>query len=352
MKIKTFKIILIIIAVVSVTMWLFCASIQRYLDRTGIKEIAEEFEENFNPGNPETLRNYIDTFDFKKNTIPLETNNITISKFQNKKVASIVGKNITAELLSFPSHVTVPEKQDSARFFLFRKSKISNNKVILWIPGKGISNFAFRFIKKQFYIELEHGYNILLYIPPYHMSRKTEKSPETFFTSNVHHNLLLYTECIRELRTVYEYLKNQNVTDVSGWGGSMGASMLCNLTNIEKFEHICIMIPVLDWKTLTYNNKYTEKVIVKYKEAGFDQKLLKDAYNLISPINYSLNISQQNVQIQYAKYDQLTPEKVTIKFAEKNKIKNIKGYYKSHATILLSGKLFKDYSNFLDSISH
>ena len=273
---KNFKIILIIITVFSITIWLSCSSIQKYLDATGIKEIAKEFKENFNAGEPETLRNYIDTFNLQKNTIPIEINNITVSKFRNKKVAEIVGENITAKLLSFPSHITVPEKQDTARFFIFQNSKIQNNKAILWIPGKGISNFAFRFIKDIFYTELKHGYNILLYIPPYHMSRKTENSPETFFTSNVYYNLQLYTECIRELRTAYHFLKKQNVNSISGWGGSMGASMLCELTNIETFEHICLI------DTPGYNPAVTDLVII----TNIQKKLFQNTKKLDTIQNF------------------------------------------------------------------
>ncbi len=320
------------------------------MDRNGLKEIANTFDVNFKPCKPKTLQNFIDTFDFEKNTVPLETKNIKISKFNNTNIINIIDKDITYELISFPSHINFPEKQDSTFFYLFRISKLENNKVILWIPGKGVSNFAFHFIKYFFYEELKRGYNILVYIPPYHMERKINNNPETFFTSNIYNNLLLYLECIRELRTGIEFLKNRNVKTISAWGGSMGGSMLCNLSNFENFEHICLMIPILDWKTLTYDNDFMHKILEKYKSAGFEKKLLQDAYNLISPTNYSLNVIPKNVLILYADYDQLTPKKTSLYFAKKNGITNLIGYKRSHATILISRKLFDDYANFLDSI--
>lgn len=343
-------ILLSIIAVI-IVLWIFSASLQRNIDRSGLKEIANGFDENFNPGDPETLQNLIDTFDFVTNTVPIEAKNIKISKFRNQKVLEIIDENITAELISFPSHVVYPEKQDTAFFYLFRNSKLKNNKALLWIPGKGVSNFAFRFIKNFFHEELKHGYNILIYIPPYHIERKVENNPATFFRSNVYHNLLLYVECVRELRTGIDFLKNNNVSGISAWGGSMGGSMLCKLSNIQSFDYVCIMIPVLDWKNLTYDNEIIQKIIPKYKKAGFDKKLLLNAYNLISPVSYPLNVLPQDVQILYAKYDELTPEKVTLSFAKKHGVKNVIGYDRSHATILLSRKLFNDYANFLDSLN-
>jgi hypothetical protein len=327
-----------------------CTSIQKSLDKSGLKDIAKEFNKNFQPGTPDKLRQFIKDFDFKKNTLPLETQNVTRSKLTNLKVIDLMGKNVITEKITFPSHINLPAKQESAVFYLFRKSKLKNNKVILWIPGKGISDFAFRFIEYFFRAELKRGYNILLYIPPYHMDRKTEKSPDTFFTSNIHDNLNLYMECIRELRTGMAFLRHQNVSNISAWGGSMGGSMLLNLTNMERFNHITIMIPVLDWKTLTYDNKVIEKIIPKYEKAGFTKQLLHDAYNLISPSNYPIGIPPGKVQILYAKHDQLTPENVTLKFSKTNKITNIISYNKSHATILLSSKIYRDYAKFLDSI--
>lgn len=347
---KTLKIILLVVITVSITLWFSYSSIQRYLDRSGLKDIANKFDNNFIPGSPEKLKNYIDTFNLYEDSKPLETQNIKITKFRNKKILNIIGHDIDAKLLSFPSCIKLPQKQDSARFFIFKYPNSKTKKAILWIPGKGVSNFAFRFIKSIFYTELKHGYTILLYIPPYHMLRKTENSPETFFTPNILHNLELYKECIRELRTGIQYLNNNNFKEISGWGGSMGASWLCNLTNIEKFEHINLMIPIIDWKTVVYSNKYTKKVIKKYKEVGFSDTLIKKAYNLISPINYPIGLNPENVQIQYAKYDQLTPEKATLNFAKKNKIQKIIGYKKSHATILLSGKLDDDYEKFLNML--
>ena len=68
---------LLILIITAISFYLFSPSLQRSLDRNGLRKIANEFEDNFEPGNPGKLQNFIDTFDFEKNTIPI-TPNITM----------------------------------------------------------------------------------------------------------------------------------------------------------------------------------------------------------------------------------------------------------------------------------
>ena len=71
----------------------------------------------------------------------------------------------------------------------------------------------------------------------------------------------------------------------------------------------------------------------------------------MSPVAYDLPINPDNTFMQYAKYDQLSSDLVVKKFILKNNIVNAKVYSTSHATILLSGRLYRDYATFLDSVA-
>jgi hypothetical protein len=142
------------------------------------------------------------------------------------------------------------------------------------------------------------------------------------------------------------------VKSIGGWGGSMGVPMLLLTEQFYSFEHLTLMIPVFDWQTVFMNRLFKKEVLPKLKKRGFTLDLLKEAFKLISPINYSLKINPDRVQILYGKYDQLNPVKTIFQYSKINGIKNVIGYDKSHATILLDGEIYDDNKKFLKSIHH
>jgi len=92
--------------------------------------------------------------------------------------------------------------------------------------------------------------------------------------------------------------------------------------------------------------------VARFEKAGFPESLLTEAYGIVNPVKYQLKIDPSRVQIMYAEYDQLTPEDAMIKFAQKNNIKKLIAYPRSHATMLLTRKIYGDYGLFLDTLNH
>jgi hypothetical protein len=155
---------------------------------------------------------------------------------------------------------------------------------------------------------------------------------------------------LKELRTISQYLKDRGVKSIGGWGGSIGASMLLLMAQMVDLDHLCIMIPIINWETVTLENTYMKNVLLRYEREGFSKETLMKAYGLINPINYPIRVKPERLHIMYAEYDQLSPEVVTLNFARKNKITKIVSYRRSHATILLSDRLYEDCGMFLDSL--
>ena len=111
------------------------------------------------------------------------------------------------------------------------------------------------------------------------------------------------------------------------------------------------MIPVVDWNASIMQNKHFNSFIDSLTLDGCDSASIVKALRIMSPTAYKLPIKSDRIFVQYSKYDQLNSESVIKQFTKKNKIKNVKSYNTSHATILLSRKLYKDYADFLDSVS-
>ena len=130
----------------------------------------------------------------------------------------------------------------------------------------------------------------------------------------------------------------------------MGASTLLLSTKFTDYKHISLMIPVVDWQASVLNNKHFSSFADSLILYGCDSALIIKVLRIMSPTMYNLPIKPAKVFVQYSKYDQLNSETVIKQFTRKNNIKNVKSYNTSHATILLSRKLYKDYAAFLDSV--
>lgn len=177
-----------------------------------------------------------------------------------------------------------------------------------------------------------------------------KKNGEGLFTANTVKNIETILNSVRELRTISEYLKRKGVKSIGGWGGSIGASMLLLTSSMIKLDHLCLMIPVINWDTIIFDSPYMKDVLYRVKDNGFSETLLRNAYGTINPVNYQFDLNPERVQIMYAEYDQLTPPKMIIDFAESRGISKIVSYRRSHATILLTKQLYKDCGIFLDSL--
>jgi len=329
-----------------------CEYLQKRIDVSSIEDMKEEIFSGFDAGKPELLKQFVDSLNLEKDTKPLFTDKINIRKRQKWSLVDKIGESLIEEVITFPSLLSEFIPSDSAIFYVYRLSDFKSSKTILWIPGFGVSDKAFFFIKKLFIEELKQGYNVVVYIPPYHLGRKLPEKDDGdgFFTANMQENLKVSFEQLREIRTMNCYLRKQGVAEISAWGGSMGASTLLLSTKFTDYKHICLMIPVVDWDDIIFNNKHFKPIADSLKAHGFNRLDISNALQKMSPLSYKLNLPK-NTFVQYAKYDQLNAENIILSFVEEYQIANFKSYKTSHATILLSSKLYNDYAAFLDSVS-
>ncbi|MBN2440031.1 MAG: hypothetical protein JXJ04_01755, partial [Spirochaetales bacterium] len=102
--------------------------------------------------------------------------------------------------------------------------------------------------------------------------------------------------------------------------------------------------------TVIFNPAFTE-VRKKLTNTYCDERTLREAYGLSSPVSYNMNVPPERIMILCAEYDQLTPPEIIVNYAKKRDINNIITYPESHTTILLNQSVYKDYAVFLHEMS-
>jgi len=329
------------------TTLLSCKHFKKQVDLSGLDDIKKSILSEVAPCSESEVLEIFNRKDYtsflNKTDIKLKTENGTRWTFK-----TIKGQKIQSYRLSTPSEYF----NDTLFFYFYKTEDWDGKKAILWVPGYGVSDFAFHFIKKIFYEELKQGYAILVYDLPYHLDRlkKGKKVGEGLITGNILTNINTLHFMSEELNIGYNYLQNIGVKKIGAWAGSIGASALSILATKRKFDHICLVIPILDWNTLISKPTFKE-VRQKLIDSSCNELMLRKAYSLVSPASYQMNISPDRILIQYAEYDQLSPFKIVVDYAKKRNIYNIIGYKESHATILLSSSVYKDYAVFLKTMS-
>lgn len=270
---------------------------------------------------------------------------LTIGDKPRWSFARIDGKEIEAStLVSSDGFFT----GDKTMFYFFRPTDWDGKKAILWSPGFGVSDFAFCFIKQFLIDEMRQGYAVLFYVLPYHLDRiePGKKEGQGLMRADVRSNLRIFHSIAAELNEGYLYLKTIGVEEIGGWGGSIGASALIILSTIREFDHLAMMIPILDWNTLIFHPAFA-KVLEKITGAACNMETLSNAYLLISPVSYISKTPPERTLILFAEDDQLTPAETVTHYARSRGIAAIYGYPESHASILLNEKVYRDYAAFL-----
>lgn len=329
-----------------------CATIQKQLDIYGIKGDVSYIGNHFTPGSSAELSAFLDTASLERETRPCFSA-IVRTEPCTRVPEPLSQDNRLHERLVFPSVITHDEGPDSAVFYVCKRfPTLAGRNVILWVPGMGIAEYAFRFIDRFFKVEMARDYDIVLYVPPYHLERaeKGKGNGRGFFTADTRKNARVMFACVQELRTMCGYLHEKNVKSIGAWAGSTGASTILLCGQFEPLDHLCMMIPVLDWKRSLLDNQFMKGVKSRVISAGFDTAQLSAAYALMSPSHLPLPLSPRRTQIFFARYDQLNDPAIALDYAAKNGISNIIGYPRSHSTQLFDGKMIKDYGRFLDGL--
>jgi hypothetical protein len=321
-----------------------CAPAQRWLDHKGLEDYATTLSQDLVG---RTLETPGPLQDLNQDTAP------------NKVIWSVTGPpdfqlpddELVQETLSFPSAISTHPDVGTATFWVYRHGALGARPVILWLPGNGFAPIAFPFVRHFYSSIIDAGYDLVVWVPPFHMNR-TNGQNASILGVDTNENVRILSESVREVRTLIHFLMARNVPHIGGWGGSMGAAILWLVSAVETIDHMSLMIPVLDWRTVTIDPPQMKNLNEAIAHKNITLQELEEAYLSISPIAHPSKTSPDRIQILYAIHDQLTPESTTLDFAQARKIESVTGYNRSHATMLLGVSLYVDYANFLRSMKN
>ena len=214
-----------------------CTSLRVAVDYAGLDRIGKSLAAESPSESPEALEAFLSTFD--PFAFPLA--DPALLRREPLRRWSMKGASypdLVEERLSFPSTLG-----DRAVFYLYHRGPLRGHKVILWVPGYGVSDVAFPLIRRFFKAEIDEGYAILFYTLPYHLERvaRGHASGEGLLSIDTGKNLRTFAGALAELRSGLAFLRAQGALAVSGWGGSMGAALLWTLSSRERLDHLCLI---------------------------------------------------------------------------------------------------------------
>ncbi|MFP4466233.1 MAG: hypothetical protein ACLFP1_04205 [Candidatus Goldiibacteriota bacterium] len=329
-----------------------CASAKIRLDKEALNEFSEIIVENPENGGPDKLKKLINDPDVISGIKAYEDAEIKAEPLNKWPVKMPDGADAASEKLSFKSGLRKSDgSRDTAVFYHYKSPLPGAEKAVLWVPGFSVSDFSFRFMKKSFESALARGYDIFFYVIPFHLERtEPGRVPgEGLLYASAEGNIKITRQAVREIRTITRYIRREGIKKTGARCSSVGAAYVFLASCLEKFDHICFKIPMVDWEPLLENSTINGIIEIR-KENGFNEELIKSAYELISPINHSSLTPPERMLIQYGEYDRFFPPGKITEFAEKQGIENIKAYKESHSTIRLNDKVNEDYAAFLDSL--
>jgi hypothetical protein len=325
--------------------------VQKYLDKTGLESSCDDIMKGYRSGNPAELSKFLDTFSLTLATAPFDIGTPEVKPIGEWKLDIPEVPGLIQEKLFFNTPLTrLTHPEDKLVLYIYRKAEIKGGRVLLFVPGMGVSNLALVFIKHFFKEIIARGYILAVYVPPYHLERipPDKNRGEGFFTHDTIRNVKMISGCTSEVRSAVQYLKSQGVSDISAWGGSMGGSFLLLSAEFENYSHITTMIPVLDWNTLLLDSPEVCELKKRLLADGYSEYKLRYAYSIVSPIKHTVITTPDRMFILFAEYDQLTSMNLLEKYRETHDNPLIKIYKRSHSTILTDFGIYEDYAAQLD----
>jgi hypothetical protein len=114
------------------------------MDDAGMEDIAGSLIRDYNPGKPEDLIAYLNGTTLDTSMAPIDLNTISITTLDRWRIEHPLGHKLIQEKIAFPSQIRDGMGEvNRAIFYLYRRGDLSGRKVIIFMPGMGVSDLAF-----------------------------------------------------------------------------------------------------------------------------------------------------------------------------------------------------------------
>lgn len=332
-----------------------CVGIQTQIDRSAIRDYAESLVDRYDGQGPVEVRDYLASSPDPWEDPRISLDEVTVSEGAARELHHPEGIPLLHQTVRFDSGFDSGRPLvDEAQFFLYSQygENLDGKDAVIWLPGMGFSELALDFVEPFFHAILEAGSVLLIYIPPYHLSRLPDDSENTdLLHPDVTESLRRFAAMTGEIVTMHRWLRSRGIDRIGGWGGSIGAAVMVLAGQAVPFDHMAMMIPMVDFSTLIPLHPDMSPYVELVESDGISGDLLQRAYGTISPAYYELPVPSDRSLIMAAELDQLTPLSVIEGYARANEVDQLSVFPNSHTTILLQRDVFAAYRTWLQTLS-
>ena len=237
-------------------------------------------------------------------------------------------------------------EDEAVAAYVSSRGTLGERPVELFLPGAGVSDLAFFFLKRLFRGADAAGADVVVWVPPDHLERQRgDVAGDDLFGPDLSQNVHSQRVMVREVRTLLAALRARGVPRIGIWAGSLGASVGVLAASVDHVDHMALMIPLLDWRTLILRPPSFGPIVASLHQDGVDDALLERALLAGSPVGVQTPGLSGRGLLLYAEEDQLTPPATNLEFAERHGF-IAKGYAASHASILLVPSMYEQTTGF------
>ncbi|MBI5545781.1 MAG: hypothetical protein HY901_17975 [Deltaproteobacteria bacterium] len=246
---------------------------------------------------------------------------------------TIAGEQLTQQTLSFDSAVKVHHREsDRVVAHVYRRGPLGERPVVLWVPGLGVSQRHWPSMQKNFGRILELGADVVVYEPPYHLSRKPAgaDSAEILLAADFADLLSVFAQEVSDLRRLAVWLRARGVKTLGGVGTSLGAQMLMLAVTFDAtFDYLLVIKPLVDWSSVLARPEMAP-VRLKIEAQEVTPQTMAQVFRALDPRSGKPRLLAQHIAILYGRDDQLALATETLALADAWDLANVKGYPCAH----------------------
>lgn len=271
--------------------------------------------------------------------------------YEAKKL-SIVKDDPSHQLIKTVSPIEGPYLENNFIYLHFYPTQKAHGNILL-VHGLFDDNI----MNYNFMIELlrEAGFNLYLFILPYHYQRKPEISlfsGEFFWSADLYRSQHAARQGIFDLKAAVRLVTDLSPLPTVITGFSMGGCISLRYFSLEnQVAGIFLINPVTRLSQLIWESPLLYTVQKDLETAGYDIDRALPYFQMLDPIkNISPGLKTDRIALGYSIYDQVIQDWSYQWFIEQFGIKNTFSYHAGHLNVLRVPKLSSDMIQFFHSI--
>lgn len=268
------------------------------------------------------------------------------------KNLTIVKNNPFHQLIKTVSPIEGPYPENNFIYLHFYPAPKAHGNILL-VHGLFDDNM----MNYNFMIQLlkEAGFNLYLFILPYHYERKPNPSlfsGEFFWSADLYRSQHAARQGIFDLKAAVGLVANLSPLPTVIAGFSMGGCISLRYFSLEnQVAGLFLINPVTRLSQLIWESPLLFTVQKDLETARYDMDRALPYFQMLDPIkNISDNLKTNHIALGYSIYDQVIQDWSYQWFIEQFGINNIFSYHAGHLNVLRIPKLSSDITQFFHSI--